>query len=140
MNLRETIKKILREDSGEKKHPILKTIIKRIIPDNSIYHERWTHFKYIITYSVEDLNITESENEDEPVYDVEIVLGFHKILSKGFTRYNQTETDIEFVSIDDYYDIPEYIWEDIEDGIKDKLKKVLPNVYANFDWVNKIGE
>ena len=94
--------------------------------------------EYIITYSLDGLNIV--EDKDEQIYYIEIVLSIHEILANGWIKSYDTDTNGKFVPIDDYYDIPEYVWEDIEEGINNRIIKVLPDVYLSFDWVNKIGK
>ena len=144
MNLRETIKRVLKEDMDEKKHRVLETIIRKMILDNSIYQEIYPNLddprnvEYIITYSLDGLNIV--EDKDEQIYYIEIVLVIHEILANGWIKSYDTDTNGNFVPIDDYYDIPEYVWEDIEEGINNRIIKVLPDVYLSFDWVNKIGK
>ena len=144
MNLRETIKRVLKEDMDEKKHRVLETIIRKMILDNSIYQEIFPNLddprnvEYIITYSLDGLNIV--EDKDEQIYYIEIVLAIHEILANGWIKSYDTDTNGKFVPIDDYYDIPEYVWEDIEEGINNRIIKVLPDVYLSFDWVNKIGK
>lgn len=144
MNLRETIKRVLKEDMDEKKHRVLETIIRKMILDNSIYQEIYPNLddprnvEYIITYSLDGLNIV--EDKDEQIYYIEIVLSIHEILANGWIKSYDTDTNGNFVPIDDYYDIPEYVWEDIEEGINNRVIKVLPDVYLSFDWVNKIGK
>ena len=132
MNLRETIRKVIKEDQNIKKIDLLRKVIKRIIPDNSVFTSRYDmpyadtgEVEVYIEYSVTPK--TEINKSSEGYYTINLHLNIEKLMWKG-------PYDDYFENVPGLYDIPEYIFQELEYEHRIRLEKLLGELYFDQDY------
>ena len=122
MNLRETIRKVIKEDQNIKKIDLLRKVIKRIIPDNSVFKSTYPmpysdtgDVDVYIEYTVSPK--TELFFSRRGFYIVNLHLDIEKIMWKG-------PFDPDFEEVRNLYDIPEYIFEELGYENRKKIEKL----------------
>lgn len=138
MNLRETIRKVIKEDQNMKNIDLLRKVIKRIIPDNSVFKSTYpmpySDIGYVdvyIEYTVSpktELSLTREGN-----YSVNLHLDIEKIMWKG-------PFDPDFEEVRNLYDIPEYIFEELGYENRKKIEKLTGPLHYEQDYDYKLDE
>jgi len=131
--------KTIKEESEDKNINIIYRILKKIIPDNSIFTSSYDmpyastgRVKVYMEYSLNPkTKIWKTDDETEVVdYTGTIYLTIDKLLYKG-------PHDSDYEVVQSYYHIPEYIYEELEFELYNKINKVLSNLNVDFDYVYK---
>jgi hypothetical protein len=132
MNLRETIRKVIKEQQDIKDVEFLYKIIKRIIPDNSVFTSRYDmpyadtgEVEVYIEYSVTPK--TEINKSSEGYYTVNLHLDIEKLMWKG-------PYDDDFENVPGLYDIPEYIFQELGYEHRKRLEKLVGELYFDQDY------
>ena len=130
--------KVVKEQDkdGDKKVELIEKILKKIIPDNSVftssYDMPYASTGRVDVYMEYSLNpktrIWSSSNDSYGVeYEGTIYLTIDKLLYKG-------PHDREYEVVRSYYDIPEYVYEELEGFLLDRIRKTISNLSVDFDY------
>jgi hypothetical protein len=128
--------KMVKENTEDNKIEIIYKILKRIIPDNSVFTSSYDmpyastgRVDVYMEYSLNPkTNIWYSTNDSYGVdYEGTIYLTIDKLLYKG-------PHDREYEVVLSYYHIPEYIYEELEGYLSDKIRKTISNLSVDFDY------
>jgi|688.fasta_scaffold1327751_2 hypothetical protein len=134
--MREIIRQILKEVTEDKNIEIIHKILKRMIPDNSIFTSSYDmpyastgRVDVYMEYSLNPkTNIWYSPNDSNSIdYEGTIYLTIDKLLYKG-------PHDSEYEVVRSYYHIPEYIYEELESYLLDRIGKIMGNLSVDFDY------